>query len=196
MDIRRQGERRRYDSRPSYPFRDSQGVWVTRNRRRQLDRRSSNGDSPLEGSKPSIAPTTRPKATVAMLDTARHSSPALRKLKGRSLLLHYRDVVVNLYEGKDDFLLGRRSRCDLVIPQDHVSREHARIVYRDGGFVLVEQSLNGTYLQEPSGEERMIHQETVPLQGSGYLSLGRPLTDNADHLVYFYCREASDSPKT
>lgn len=196
MDIRRQGERRRYDSRPSYPFRDSQGVWVTRNRRRQLDRRSSNGDSPLEGSRPSIAPTTRPKATVAMLDTARHSSPALRNLKGRSLLLHYRDVVINLYEGKDDFLLGRRSRCDLVIPQDHVSREHARIVHRDGGFVLVEQSLNGTYLQEPSGEERMIHQETVSLQGSGYLSLGRPLTDNADHLVYFYCREASDSPKT
>ncbi|AHK78055.1 hypothetical protein M911_01250 [Ectothiorhodospira haloalkaliphila] len=190
MDIRRKGERRRYDSRPSYPFRDSQGVWVTRNRRRQLDRRASNGDKPLGSSEPSSA-SARPRAAVTMLDTAQGSSPALRNLKGRSLLLHYRDVVINLYEGRDDFLLGRRSSCDLVVPQDHVSREHARIVHRDGGFVLIEQSLNGTYLQEPSGEGRLIHQETVALKGSGYLSLGRPLSDNTENLVYFYCREAS-----
>ncbi|TVQ73436.1 MAG: FHA domain-containing protein [Chromatiaceae bacterium] len=190
MDIRRKGERRRYDSRPSYPFRDSQGVWVTRNRRRQVDRRSTDGDSPLASAE---AVTSRPaKQAGSMLHTAQRSSPALRNLKGRSLLLHYRDVVVNLYEGKDDFLLGRRNTCDLVVPQDHVSREHARIVHEDGRFVLVEQSLNGTYLQEPSGDERLIHQETIPLKGSGYLSLGRPLTENTDNLVYFYCREANN----
>lgn len=195
MDIRRTGERRRYDSRPSYPFRDAHGVWVTRNRRRLVDRRATNGDTPLAAAEPPDAsPSPTGGRPVLVATTTQRSSPALRNLKGRTLLLHYRDVVINIDENKDDLLLGRRSSCDLVIPQDHVSREHVRIVHQDGQFLLVEQSLNGTYLQEPSGEERLIHQESIPLQGSGYLSLGRPLTENTDNLVYFYCREASTPP--
>lgn len=168
MDTRRRGERRRYRERPEYPFRDRHGEWVTQNRRRLVDRRGSGV------SVPGISDTPKPPP---------------RPGGGDSLLLHHRDAVIHVpAERQEPFLLGRRRSCDLVIPQGHISREHALIIHRDGRFVLLDQSLNGTFLQGPGGEVRRVHAGEAVLQGSGYLSLGRPLGENGEDLVYFYCR--------
>ncbi|MFP4243580.1 MAG: FHA domain-containing protein [Ectothiorhodospira sp.] len=106
-----------------------------------------------------------------------------------SLLLHHRDAVIHVPGDRQaPFLLGRRRNCDLVIQRDHISREHASIIRRDGCFVLVDQSLNGTYLQGPEGKEQRIHGGEAVLSGSGYLSLGRPLGESGEDLVYFYCK--------
>jgi hypothetical protein len=44
-------------------------------------------------------------------------------------------------------LIGRGSWCDLVIAGDTVSRRHAELFFREGGWVLVDQhSTNGTYI--------------------------------------------------
>lgn len=162
MDIRRRGERRRFAKQPEYPFRDSEGVWVTHNRRRLVDRRSN-------------------RFTPDPLTTG--------DVNQGSLMLHYHDQVLNLPARDDAFVLGRRQNCHLVVEQDFVSREHARIVFRHGHFLLIDQSLNGTYLRGQNGEVQHLHQGERVLTGSGYISLGQALTENRDNLIYFFHRE-------
>ncbi|WP_242467054.1 FHA domain-containing protein [Ectothiorhodospira shaposhnikovii] len=111
---------------------------------------------------------------------------------GISLLLHYHDAVVNLHPTENAFMMGRHRKCDLVVPRKFVSRHHARVECREGKFVLIDQSLNGTYIQDTRGEVEFVHQNTAPLTGSGYLSLGMPMSENSENLVYFYCRQ--DAP--
>jgi pSer/pThr/pTyr-binding forkhead associated (FHA) protein len=163
MDIRRRGERRRFAKQPEYPFRDSEGVWVTHNRRRLVDRRYNR--------------------------SALDSLEAAKDVNLGSLMLHYRDQVLNLPARDDAFVLGRRQNCHLVVEQDFVSREHARIVFRHGHFLLIDQSLNGTYIRRQNGEVQHLHQGEQVLTGSGYISLGQTLTENRDNLIYFFHRE-------
>jgi predicted component of type VI protein secretion system len=48
---------------------------------------------------------------------------------------------------RDDTLIGRDPSCDLVLPDGSVSRRHARIQRREGGWAVVDQaSANGTFL--------------------------------------------------
>jgi predicted component of type VI protein secretion system len=48
---------------------------------------------------------------------------------------------------QDDTLIGRDPSCDIVLPDGSVSRRHARIQRREGGFAVVDQaSANGTFL--------------------------------------------------
>jgi hypothetical protein len=162
MDIRRRGERRRFGKHPEFPFRDSAGTWVTHNRRRLVDRRFN-------------------RSALESLEAARDQG---------SLMLHYHDQVINLHPRRDSFILGRRQTCHLVANQDFVSREHARIVSRDGDFVLIDQSLNGTHIRLQNGDMIHVHQQEWRLTGSGYISLGENVEANGDNLIYFFHREA------
>lgn len=46
---------------------------------------------------------------------------------------------------RDAVLIGRDTRCDIVLREDTVSRHHARLVFRDGACVVHDlQSTNGT----------------------------------------------------
>lgn len=47
--------------------------------------------------------------------------------------------------GEQELILGRASGCDLVFTLGSVSRRHARLVFRDGSWVIQDlQSRNGT----------------------------------------------------
>lgn len=49
--------------------------------------------------------------------------------------------------GPDELLIGRDPRCDVVLTAPSVSRRHARVVLRDGHWVLQDlASTNGTLL--------------------------------------------------
>jgi len=62
---------------------------------------------------------------------------------------------------KDEISIGRGEDNDVVIPHASVSRQHARLMRRDGGFELMDlNSTNGTYV-----DDRQIH-------GSAFLSAG------------------------
>jgi pSer/pThr/pTyr-binding forkhead associated (FHA) protein len=46
---------------------------------------------------------------------------------------------------EDDLLLGRSTECDIQLAHDSVSRRHARLVFRDGTWVIQDlESTNGT----------------------------------------------------
>jgi len=62
---------------------------------------------------------------------------------------------------KDELTLGRGEDNDIVIPHASISRTHARLLKRDGGFELMDlNSTNGTFV-----EDRPVH-------GSAFLSSG------------------------
>ena len=45
----------------------------------------------------------------------------------------------------EELLLGRHAACDVVVPGDTVSRQHARLVFRDGRWIIHDlKSTNGT----------------------------------------------------
>jgi pSer/pThr/pTyr-binding forkhead associated (FHA) protein len=47
--------------------------------------------------------------------------------------------------GRGELILGRHRACDVVFSDRTVSRHHARLVYRDGSWVLQDlESTNGT----------------------------------------------------
>src|SRR5271154_2506895 len=65
---------------------------------------------------------------------------------------------------KDEISIGRGEDNDVVIPHASVSRQHARLMRRDGGFELMDlNSTNGSYV-----DDRQIH-------GSAFLSSGTRL---------------------
>src|SRR5229473_4970969 len=65
---------------------------------------------------------------------------------------------------KDEISIGRGEENDVVIPHASVSRQHARLMRRDGGFELMDlNSTNGSYV-----DDRQVH-------GSAFLSAGTQL---------------------
>jgi class 3 adenylate cyclase len=69
--------------------------------------------------------------------------------------------------------LGRGRDCSVVVEEDCVSRHHARIEFRHGFFVLVDQSTNGTWLSVPGQLPVFVHRGELPLLRDGKLGLGR-----------------------
>src|ERR1700704_5694194 len=62
---------------------------------------------------------------------------------------------------KNDINVGRVQGNDLMLPKGNVSKQHARLVYRDGRFIVTDlKSTNGTYVNG-----RKIAQATIVREG-------------------------------
>lgn len=79
---------------------------------------------------------------------------------------------ITLSKDRPVLTLGRGNRCDLIIDDLGVSREHARIEHRKGYFVLKDSSTNGTLIVTQTGENRTLHRDETRLLGSGKILLG------------------------
>lgn len=91
----------------------------------------------------------------------------------RRLMLNAWSGPVALPEHAPPFTLGRDPACSLVVESDWVSRHHARIEFRHGFFVLVDQSTNGTWLTLDGQSPLHLHRSELPLLRSGSFSLGQ-----------------------
>ena len=90
--------------------------------------------------------THRPRLGLALL------APAGAALRGglARIIGHGRSESVPLllaldWSGaQDDLLIGRGSGCDIALGDETVSRRHARLVFRDGGWIVQDlASMNG-----------------------------------------------------
>jgi len=70
------------------------------------------------------------------------------------------------------FTVGRDERNDVVIAETIVSRYHAKVEYRNGRFVLTDQSANGTFVVPSEAAGSFVHRDSVLLSGQGLLGLG------------------------
>jgi len=87
--------------------------------------------------------------------------------------------------------LGRSEFNGLQVANSLASRQHALIEFRRGRFVLIDQSVNGTYLQTAEGDRLMLKREEYVLPDSGRFSLGEELDVRPETEVIFNCQHAA-----
>jgi hypothetical protein len=114
----------------------------------------------------------------------------LRSLFNREhrLYLTYHNEIKDVGTRTQGFIMGRAKDCDLEINSELASRHHAQLVFRKGKFVLIDQSTNGTFVKTQGGKEVYVQSEAVPLSGSGFISLGKAVSIDNEHLIYFSCQ--------
>ena len=94
--------------------------------------------------------------------------------KGASkMILSFRNQKVEVSDRKKGANMGRAEDNDLVIKGNLISRIHAKVEMRRGKFVLIDQSTNGTFLQDVRGKETFVRRDMTELSGEGTIGLGR-----------------------
>ncbi|HEX5788643.1 MAG TPA: adenylate/guanylate cyclase domain-containing protein [Woeseiaceae bacterium] len=89
------------------------------------------------------------------------------------LVLRFRDKSVELSDKRKSVSIGRAEDNDLVIKGNLISRIHAKVEMRRGKFLLIDQSTNGTFLQDLQGNEIFVRRDSRELTGEGTIGLGR-----------------------
>ena len=80
---------------------------------------------------------------------------------------------VELGQSRTVLHLGRGPENEFVVADPLASRMHARIEFRRDRFVLVDQSLNGTFVQIVGAPETVLRRDEMVLNSSGLISLGK-----------------------
>ena len=82
--------------------------------------------------------------------------------------------------------IGRSTALEFVINDPRVSREHARIEWRNGSPCLVDVSSYGSWLRfSDSTSEMLLRRNDCALHGSGEIALGAPFSDLSVPTVMF-----------
>ncbi len=81
--------------------------------------------------------------------------------------------------------LGRTDDCDIAVEHDEASRQHARIEYSNGQFLLTDSSTNGTYIMRDLYAPLFVRRDTVVLEGDGFLGLGALIERESDYAVKY-----------
>jgi pSer/pThr/pTyr-binding forkhead associated (FHA) protein len=101
------------------------------------------------------------------------------------LLLNFKDSTVEVSDRKKSVNLGRADDNDVVVKGNLISRIHAKIEMRRGRFVIVDQSTNGTFLQDIQGHEVFVRRDSTELGEEGTIGLGRAEEPGSSLAIYF-----------
>jgi adenylate cyclase len=121
------------------------------------------------------------------IDTKRGNARLTAKLRETTLELGPKRSVLRI---------GRGSENEFVVPDPLASRVHARIEYRHDRFVLIDQSLNGTYLHREGMAEVTLRRDEIGLEGSGLISLGKSTAAQRELCVSFTVRRVRQNANT
>ena len=103
--------------------------------------------------------------------------------------LTYGNQSIVVDEVRKSVNLGRAEENDLVVKGNLISRIHARIEMRRGKFVLVDQSTNGTFLENVQGQESFVRRDSKELTGEGIIGLGRVAKPGTPLAIHYVCEE-------
>lgn len=251
MKERRNHERRKWGRKITYPFIDSDGVLVTKNRRRQVDRRfEQENESELneQADEPALAKSNEQQAgalelsesklielddaikddsdsePVSALDnsikelesqilqvtsdieaeeaeeaiqqnddskkvsaTEKSTENSTREKNITSIELSCNGTSHVFTEKDQSCRVGRDPKSDFPVDGKFVSRTHAEIVYKDGKFLLLDNSYNGTYIKFKDGQKIHVSKNEQTLISDGVMSMGEPVKDksNPNCLIQF-----------
>jgi hypothetical protein len=118
-------------------------------------------------------------ATV-MVDDSREALSIQSKME-----LQFQGQRVDVDQNRPSVTLGRQSHNDVVVNDSRVSRSHARIEYRRGKFVLIDQSTNGTFALIQGKKSINLKRDEAPLLGKGIIGLGREVTDDSPVAIHY-----------
>jgi adenylate cyclase len=112
----------------------------------------------------------QPDEATSMLPTLEWEN---RGRRASRLLINFKDSTIELSDKRKSINLGRADDNDLVVKGNLISRIHAKIEMRRGKFVLIDQSTNGTFIQNVRGQETFIRRDSMELADEGTIGLGR-----------------------
>jgi hypothetical protein len=101
------------------------------------------------------------------------------------VILTFRDQIVDVHDQRKSVIMGRADDNDLVIKGNLISRIHAKVEMRRGKFVLVDQSTNGTFVQNLQGEETFVRRDFAEIHGEGTIGLGRAESPGSSLAIHF-----------
>lgn len=109
-----------------------------------------------------------------------------------TLTVEYRGTVTGLKASSDPLVFGRDPEyADICMEDQKTSRRHCSIYFHRGKFVLEDHSTNGCYLQYSSNDELYLRRESVPLTGSGRISLGQSFQQAEQIITFSESRESA-----
>lgn len=98
---------------------------------------------------------------------------------------------VHALSEKQEFSIGRRNDCDLVLEDEGVSRRHARITFEDGAYVVEDlDSANGTVVRGGRVGRHRLKDGDV-LQFGPFVSVRYSITDHREEGLLRHLYEAS-----
>ncbi len=112
------------------------------------------------------------------------SAPPTAHLSQRLRVRHQQGVLF-VDESRPVVLLGRERANDVTIMDPRASRQHARIECRHEGFVLFDQSTNGTYVALDGQGEHHVKQDHLLLSAPGRIGCGFSADEVERDLVFF-----------
>jgi class 3 adenylate cyclase len=92
--------------------------------------------------------------------------------------------------GEMPLQVGRAREAPLCLDDPRVSRQHARIDWRGGSFVLTDLSRFGTWVRFEGGEPVLLRRDACLLHGRGQIALGVPFGDASAPTLEFQVSEA------
>ena len=103
-----------------------------------------------------------PEEATSMLPTIEWEN---EDRKASRLQLTFRDQQLEVNDKRKSVIMGRAEDNDLVIKGNLISRIHAKVEMRRGKFILVDQSTNGTFVQNVQGEETFVRRDSTEING-------------------------------
>ena len=85
--------------------------------------------------------------------------------------------------------IGRFRKVDFIVNDPRVSRTHARIEWRNGSFMMVDESSYGSWVRfSGSGTDLMLRRDECVLHGHGQIALGTSFIDPSAPVISFVVR--------
>jgi adenylate cyclase len=97
-------------------------------------------------------------------------------------------VVLTMDVDSSVIRIGRLAENDLILSYPRVSRKHAKIENRQGKFVLVDTSTNGTFVKIGDLDTIHVLRDEIPLIGKGTISPGRKAASSSPGAIHFTVR--------
>ena len=122
-----------------------------------------------------VVPLGRQGGDIRLYEITSHPGAGAHLPRATEMLqFRYRGAVVSCGRMNPRIVLGRDSRCALVIRDQLASRRHCTIELGEDGFELRDHSTNGTYVTNEGSREAMLQGACVPLAIHGWMTLGLP----------------------
>jgi hypothetical protein len=112
-------------------------------------------------------------------------APPVSTPRTNRLCLIWREKILKV-DAQSSVTMGRDATNDVVLQVSTASRHHADVCCRNGQFVIIDRSANGTFVYDEKGEEYFVHQREAKLAESGAICPGCPQEEaGCEALLYW-----------
>ena len=98
---------------------------------------------------------------------------------GQMLILRHGTQSFRFSSAQTSITIGRDPTNDILVADRQASRRHCRIFYRMGSYVLVDVSLNGTFVRNGDGSEQPVRKGMLVLSGNGQIGFGKAVNEHS-----------------